>query len=151
MKPRKPRRGKTPKTYWVDSPKLRTELYAYKQDVAVSASCIPEWSATGVGAIVGIDAEINDAGVLIDAPLAQAASGVAERALADLNASIAQKTCGAVPAASQVVKLKEWLKAQGVELPRKLHRGQAGSRWQNSLDGDDIEKLITGTRCARCA
>lgn len=148
FKPRRPRRDEDANgLYWEDAPELRALLYRYpKQDMAVmrEVHCrlvpLPETEQK----VAVIDAEINDAGVLIDAPLAQAASGLAARALADLNASIAQKTSGAVPTASQAIKLKEWLKAQGVELPLKPRSGQAGLQWQDSLDGDDIEKLLAG-------
>ena len=148
FKPRRPGRDEDANgLYWEDAPELRALLYRYaKQDMAVmrEVHCrlvpLPETEQK----VAVIDAEINDAGVLIDAPLAQAASGLAARALADLNASIAQKTSGAVPTASQAIKLKEWLKAQGVELPLKPRSGQAGLQWQDSLDGDDIEKLLAG-------
>ena len=148
FRPREPRPHEDPNgLYWEDTPELRALLYRYvKQDMAVMREVhyrlapLPETERE----VAVIDAEINDAGVLIDAPLAQAASGLAARALADLNASIARKTKGAVATASQAAKLKDWLKAQGVELPRKLNRCQAGSRWQDSLDGDDIEKLLAG-------
>jgi DNA polymerase bacteriophage-type len=146
FKPRRPRRDEDANgLYWEDAPELRALLYRYaKQDMAVMREVhyrlapLPQTEQE----VAVIDAEINDVGVLIDAPLAQAASGLAVRALADLNASIARKTKGAVATASQAAKLKEWLKSQGVKLPRKLHSGQAGLQWQDSLDGDDIEKLL---------
>ena len=68
-KPRKPRRGEDPtKLYWVDSPELRAELYAYnKQDVAVERELhqhpqMPALPAAEQDVWV-IDAEINDRGV----------------------------------------------------------------------------------------
>ena len=48
----------------------------------------------------------NDTGVLIDTPLAMAASRLARQALAELDARIKQETDGAVSTASQTAKLK---------------------------------------------
>jgi hypothetical protein len=143
-KPRKPRRGEDPnKLYWVDTPQLRADLYIYnKQDVAVErelhqhphmrALPAPE-QATSV-----LDAEINDRGVYIDAPLASAASRLATQALAELNERMRYETDGAVTAATKNEKLKAWLTSQGVKLPHKLSKGKL----RPSLDADDIEKLL---------
>ena len=82
--------------------------------------------------------------MLIDAPLAMAASRLAARALADLDAAMESATDGAVTAASQVARLKAWLVSRGVKLPRKPHNfnGKGGMQWKDSLDSDDIEKLL---------
>ena len=143
-KPRKPRRDEDPtKTYWVDSPKLRAELYPYnRQDVAVERELhqhpkltrLPAWEQdTWV-----LDAEINDHGVCIDAPLAAAAFRLATQAHSDLNERMRHETDGAVDAATKNEKLKAWLASQGVKLPHKLRKGEL----RTSLDADDIEKLL---------
>ena len=92
-KPRKPRRGEDPtKIYWVDTPELRTELYIYnKHDVAAERELhqhpkLPALPAPEQDTWV-IDAEINDRGVHIDAPLATAASALATQALTELNSA----------------------------------------------------------------
>ncbi len=116
FKPRKPRRDEDPNgLYWHDTPELRALLYQYaKQDVATMRELhqrltpLPEMEHE----VAVIDAEINDRGVLIDAPLAAASSRLAARALAELDANITQKTNGAVAAASQVER------SRGVKLPR---------------------------------
>jgi DNA polymerase bacteriophage-type len=82
-KPRKPRRGEDPtKTYWVDSPELRTHLHIYnQQDVAVERELHQHPRMRALPAAEQdtwvLDAEINDRGVCIDAPLAAAASRLA--------------------------------------------------------------------------
>lgn len=103
FKPRKPRQGEDPNgLYWHDTEELRALLYKYaKQDIATMRELhqrlapLPETEQE----VAVIDAEINDTGVLIDAPLAMAASRLAASALAELDASIAQKTNGVVTAA----------------------------------------------------
>jgi DNA polymerase bacteriophage-type len=144
----KPRRDEEPNgVYWEDASELRALLYRYtKQDVEVMRELhrrlapLPDMERE----VSVIDAEINDAGVLIDAKLAMAASRLAARALADLDASMENVTKGAVTAASQVARLKTWLVSRGIKLPRKPHKfdRQGGMQWKDSLDGDDIEKLL---------
>ena len=85
FKPRKPRRGEDPtQLYWIDSPELRAELYPYnRQDVAVERELHQHPRLQALPAaeqdVWVIDAEINDRGVRIDAPLATAASAVSRR------------------------------------------------------------------------
>jgi len=149
-KPRKPHPGEDPtQIYWVDTPELRVDLYIYnRQDVAVEreghqhpklTALPPSEQDTWV-----LDAEINDHGVLIDAPLAAAASRLAAQALADLNERMRQETDGAVDTATKNEKLKVWVASQGVELPRKQRKGKSGLQWKASLDASDIEQLLAG-------
>ena len=149
-KPRKPHPGEDPaQIYWVDTPELRVDLYIYnRQDVAVEreghqhpklTALPPSERDTWV-----LDAEINDHGVLIDAPLAAAASRLAAQALADLNERMRQETDGAVDTATKNEKLKVWAASQGVELPRKQRKGKSGLQWKASLDASDIERLLAG-------
>src|SRR5215472_4874740 len=145
-KPRKPRPGEDPtQIYWVDTPELRVDLYIYnRQDVAVEreghqhpklAPLPTSEQDTWV-----LDAEINDHGVLIDAPPAAAASRLAAQALADLNERMRQETDGAVDTATKNEKLKVWVASQGVELPCKQRKGKL----RTSLDAGDIEELLAG-------
>ena len=106
-KPRKPRRGEDPtQIYWVDTPELRAELYIYnRQDVAVERELHQHPKLQALPASEQdtwvLDAEINDHGVRIDAPLATAASALAAQALADLNERMRQETDGAVDKATK--------------------------------------------------
>jgi DNA polymerase len=144
FKPRKPRPDEdATKTYWVDSPELRAELYPYnRQDVAVERELHQHPKMQALPASEQdtwvLDAEINDDGVCIDALLAVPASRLAAQALADLNERMRYETDGAVDAATKNEKLKAWLASQGVKLPHKLRKGEL----RTSLDADDIEKLL---------
>ena len=150
-KPRKPRRGEDPtQIYWVDTPELRVDLYIYnRQDVAVERELhqhpqLPALPASEQDTWV-LDAEINDHGVLIDAPLAAAASRLAAQALADLNERMRQETDGAVDTATKNEKLKVWVASQGVELPRQPAKAEVGVAVGGPVSmPDDIEQLLAG-------
>ena len=154
-KPRKPRRGEDPtKIYWVDTPELRSICISTTGRTSRSnARCINIQSCTALPASEQdtwvLDAEINDHGVLIDAPLAAAASRLAAQALADLNERMRQETDGAVDTATKNEKLKVWPASQGVKLPRKQRKGKSGLQWKASLDADDIEQLLAGDSAER--
>ena len=149
-KPRKPRRGEDPsQLHWEDSPELRAHLYAHnRQDVAIERELHQHPQLRALSAaeqdVWVIDAEINDRGVCIDAPLATAASALAVRALADLDARISEETDGAVDKASKQDKLKTWLALQGVNLPRRPKKLKSGSQWETCLEAEDIERLLAG-------
>ena len=147
-KPRKPRRGEDPtKLYWLDSPELRAELYIYnRHDVAAERELHQHPHMRALPASEQdtwvLDAEINDHGVHIDAPLATAASALATQALADLNERMRRETDGAVDKASKTKQLKTWLMLQGVKLPRRPKKHKSGLQWEDCLEADDIEKLL---------
>ncbi len=65
-----------------------------------------------------IDRRINDRGILVDVPLVQGLVRAAKLETARLDVEIARLTDHAVPATTNVGKLKEWLVASGVQLPR---------------------------------
>jgi DNA polymerase bacteriophage-type len=147
-KPRKPQRGEDPsKIYWVDTPELRAKLELYnRQDLAVERELHqhpkltplpPSEQDTWV-----VDAEINDHGVFIDAPLATAASRLGAQAAVELNERMRHATDGAVDKATKHEKLKVWLASQGVEIPQKQRKGTLEPT--DSLDAGDIEKLLHG-------
>jgi DNA polymerase len=150
-KPRKPRRGEDPsnKLYWIDTPELREENILYnRQDVAVERELhqrLPPLPASEQDTWV-LDAEINDRGVYIDTPLATAAVVLAAQAHAELDERMRRETDGAnrVDKASKNEKLKAWLKSQGVKLPRRPKKQKAGVQWEDCLEADDIETLLTG-------
>jgi DNA polymerase len=146
-KPRKAKKGEDPNVlHWEDTPELRELLYAYcKQDVVTERDlhqCLQALPPAEQDAWV-IDAEINDHGVCIDAPLAKAASHLAAKALLELDEQIVKYTDGVVGAASQVSKLKAWLLGQRVALPKRPKKLKGGIRWEWCLEADDIEKLLT--------
>ncbi|NOG69783.1 hypothetical protein [Roseicella sp. DB1501] len=61
-----------------------------------------------------LNARINQRGLPIDVPMVERAEAAARATLAALDAEMAQVTGGAVPAASAVARLKDFLGAQGV-------------------------------------
>ena len=147
FKPRKPRRDEDPTQLMDRSPELRAELYPYnQQDVAVERELHqhPKLQTLPVSEqdTWVIDAEINDRGVRIDAPLATAASSLAAQALTELNERIRYETDGLVDKASKREKLKAWLVAQGVTLPRRPKKKKSGLQWETCLEAEDIEKLL---------
>ena len=69
-------------------------------------------------AMPAIDRRINDRGILMDVPLVQGLAKAAHLETARLDTEIAELTRGEVPATTNVEKLKAWLVASGVELPK---------------------------------
>lgn len=79
-----------------------------------------------------IDRRINDRGVLVDVELVRGLARAAGMETARLNAEMADLTRDKVHATTNVGALKEWLVAQGTELPRKATTAAED-------DGDDEE------------
>jgi hypothetical protein len=96
--------------HWHDTPELRVKLYAYcAQDVETTRELhrrLPALMESEQEVWV-IDAEINDRGILIDAPLGKAASRLVVKALDELDARICTETGGAVAQASKLPTLKK--------------------------------------------
>ena len=114
-KPRKPRRGEDPtKTYWVDLPELRTQLYIYNSKTSPSsASCISirncrrcrrRSRTRGCSTPRSTIAEYAST-----RRWPRQRPALAAQALADLNVRIRRETDGAVDAATKTKKLKAWL------------------------------------------
>jgi DNA polymerase len=149
-KPRKPRRGEDPsKIYWIDTPELRAENILYnRQDVAVERELhqhpkLAPLPASEQDAWV-LDAEINDNGVYIDAPLAEPAVLIATQAHTELDERMRHETDDAVDKASKPEKLKAWLIKQGVKLPRRLKKHKSGMQLEDCLEAENIEQLLAG-------
>lgn len=64
-----------------------------------------------------IDRKINDRGIKMDVPLVEGLAKAAAIETARLDVEMAKVTDGAVPKTTNVESLKEWLVANGVELP----------------------------------
>jgi DNA polymerase len=147
-KPRNPKRGEAATVlHWVDSPELRVKLQAYnRQDVVTERELHQRLQALPPAEqeVWVVDAEINDLGVHIDAPLATAASALATQALNDLNEQLCRETAGAVEKTTKVQELKKWLTMQGVVLPRRPKKKKGGTEWEPCLEEDDIARLLAG-------
>jgi hypothetical protein len=125
-----------PGLYWVESEALTAILFiSCKQDVAVKRELHQRLTSLPKSeqAAWVLDSEINDRGVRIDVPLAIAAAKLVAQALVELHARVCHETGGAVPAATQVKKLKEWLRQQGIVLPRRLKKSKEGPRLEHCL------------------
>ena len=65
-----------------------------------------------------LDRTINDRGILVDTGLVDACIAAADAHAADLTARLQDLTDGAVQAATRLDDLAEWLRGQGVDVPR---------------------------------
>jgi DNA polymerase len=81
-----------------------------------------------------LDQRINERGVSIDIDLARIAHRIVEDRQKKLNAQLTNITEGAVGSATQIVKLLDWLRSNGVTPP-----GGAGS---NKLGKEEIRSLL---------
>lgn len=112
-----------PKDDPVDGPRL----YAYNEVDIVSeaeaSSRCPDLSADELQYWL-MDQAINTRGVQVDTASINASMAVLDQAFAKYDAQLATLTGGAVPAASEVPKLKDWIQQQGVTLP-KTEKGGA--------------------------
>lgn len=64
-----------------------------------------------------MDQEINRRGVQMDLESIDACIAIVDQAFERYDGQLATLTCGAVPAASEMPKLKDWLTKQGIRLP----------------------------------
>lgn len=114
-----------------DDPVAAERLYRYcDTDIATEAevsALVPDLSP-GELQWWKIDQLINRRGVQIDVPTVEAAINVIEQAFARYNAELCALTGGAVQRASELEKLKAWLKTQGV--------------YAHSMDADALEELM---------
>jgi DNA polymerase len=121
----------------VDGPKL----YAYNErDIQAEAEAsarTPDLNSDEL-AYWQLDQAINLRGVQMDVASIDNCLAVVDQAFAKYDGQLAVVTGGAVLAASQMPKLKEWLEAQGVRLPRTASGGA-------SLTDDVIDQLLEGT------
>lgn len=86
-----------------------------------------------------MDQDINIRGVQMDVESIRSCIEIVDQAFAKYDTQLAEVTGGAVPAASEMPKLKEWLVAQGVRLPRTEKGGL-------SLTDDVIDGLLATAR-----
>jgi DNA polymerase len=120
----------------VDGPKL----YAYNErDIVAEAEAsarVPDLNPDELAYWL-MDQGINMRGVQMDVAGIENCIAIVEQAFAKYDGQLAVVTGGAVPAASEMPKLKAWLEAQGVRLPR-TDKGGA------SLTDEVIDNLLAG-------
>lgn len=118
----------------VDGPRL----YAYNErDIVAEAEAsarVPDLNSDELAYWL-LDQEINLRGVQMDVASIENCLAIVDQAFAKYDGQLAQVTGGAVLAASQMPKLKAWLEAQGVRLPRAAGGGA-------SLTDEGIDNLL---------
>lgn len=105
--------------WWDDSEKL-SRLFAYcQQDVVVEREVhkrvrpLPDSEQK----LWCLDAKINTNGVYVDADTGKIAVKIVEREQTVENARIWHLTSGAINGPTEVVRLRKWIKEQGVDIP----------------------------------
>ena len=140
-KPRRPRQGENPsQTYWfADDDRLR-RLYDYcRQDVEAERALfnrLPPLSEAE-HALWQLSCRINERGFCVDRQFAEAARRIAEAAVPQIDAELAEITGGAVTGINQIQRLLTWLHQQGFtakSLDRKTIERQ--------LDKEDLPTAV---------
>jgi DNA polymerase len=127
---------------WWDEPKKLQALYEYcKQDVRAERSVAKLVRRLNARerALYLLDQRMNDRGVFLDRPLVVKAHAIAEREMKKQDARLAAATDGAVTRTTRVARLKEWLTAQGLELPT-VGRGEEE---RETLAAKALEELLS--------
>lgn len=142
--PRRTRKGEAPGVvHWRDSPDDIAKLSAYcATDVEAereSDKRLVRLRPTEQ-ALWQLDQVINDRGVMVDARLANRALKIVELEQARLDKEMARATDYAVGACSNVIQLKTWLTARGVQLGQKLDKKTM--TYVDTLDKAFVEYLL---------
>jgi len=131
-KPRRPRKDEDPEgRYWFDDEDRRQRLYEYcREDVEIERELYQQLRplSSEEQQLWLLDLCINCRGFHVDRNLAAAARAIAQAAVPELNAELAQLTAGAVTSINQVARLKVSLAHQGCIT--------------NTLDKTGIENLL---------
>jgi DNA polymerase len=147
-KPRKPRKGEAASLYWYESPEEIARLTQYcvadvRAEIALGKVLFPmSESEKGVWRL---DQRMNNRGVQIDVPFVDVAARVVNDTIVRHNAELALITGGYVTAATKVERIKDFCKAQGVELRVDTKIRRNGEEYETeALDKEAIEDLLDG-------
>lgn len=148
-KPRAPRKGEDPNgIYWVDDEASLERLTQYCcQDIRAERDLdhalrpmTPEEREVWY-----LDQVMNNRGVMIDVAFVDAAAEFAARTSARADARMKQITGGAVEKATQVDRLKDFVKSHGVELKVVTKTRRNGEEYEaEAADKEAIEDLLAG-------
>jgi DNA polymerase len=148
-KPRKPRKDEDPnKIYWHDSPADLDRLEAYCEsdvdaEIALSSALRP--MTPEQREVWLLDQRMNRRGVQVDVDFVMRARAFALQAGDILDARMARLTGGAVEKVTQVDRLKEWLKTQGVELQIITKTRRNGEEYETeAADKEAVQDLLDG-------
>lgn len=149
-RPRKRRKGEPEKDsngqaiiYWRDKPEDVARLHDYcKSDVEAERTSDKRLVRLRPfeQRLWHLDQDINDRGVHVDVELARRMQAIVEHQQAALDAEMARVTDYAVSAGTNVIQLKEFLKARGVELGEKLNKKTMA--YVDTLDKEAIVQIL---------
>jgi DNA polymerase len=148
-KPRKPRKGEPTDTIlWHEDPADldRLELYCDRDtDAEIGLGNALRPMTAEQRRVWLLDQRINRRGVQIDLPFINRARVFAEETGLKLDARMAEVTGGAVDKTTQVDRLKEFVKAHGVELKIETKTRRNGEEYEAEIaDKEAIEDLLAG-------
>jgi DNA polymerase bacteriophage-type len=147
-KPRKPRKGEAPGLYWHESPEEIARLTQYcvadvRAEIALGKVLFP--MSESEKQVWRLDQRMNNRGVQIDLEFVDVATNVVNATLARLNKEIAEVSGGAVTAATQVERIKDFCKAHGVALRVDTKTRRNGEEYETeTIDKEAIEDLLDG-------
>jgi DNA polymerase bacteriophage-type len=148
-KPRGARKGEDPNgIYWVDDPESIARLSAYcAQDVRSErelGKALRPWTPEEREMWV-LDQIINNRGVKVDLDFVRAAKKFADRASAALDARMNAVTQGQVQKATQVDRLKDFARWQGVDFRIDTKTRRNGEEYEaEAADREALEDLLAG-------
>ena len=147
-KPRKPRKGEAAGLYWYESPEEIARLTQYciadvRAEIALDKVLFP--MSESEKRVWRLDQRMNNRGVQIDVPFVDVAARVVNDTIVRHNAELAVITGGYVTAATQVERIKDFCKAQDVELRVDTKIRRNGEECETeALDKEAIEDLLDG-------
>jgi DNA polymerase bacteriophage-type len=136
-RPRKPRQGEDPAgTYYFNDPERLRRLGVYcQQDNEVTRELhnrLPPLTAVEQ-TVWALSSKINARGFHVDRQFAEAARKIAQAAVPEIDAELAELTNGAVTSINQIARLQQWLQQQCCTA-KKLDRKAI----ERQLDNEDL-------------
>ncbi len=147
-KPRAPRKGEAPGLYWHETPEQIQRLTEYciadvYAEITLGRALFP--MSDGEKQVWLLDQRMNNRGVQVDLPFVDLARGVVEKTAKRYDAEIKQASGGAITAATQVKRIKEFCKMHGVELRVDTKTRRNGEKYETeAMDKEAIEDLLEG-------
>ncbi len=148
-KPRGARKGEDPAgIYWIEDAESIGRLSVYcGSDVKAERSlgkALRPWTEAE-RAVWHLDQTINNRGVMIDIEFVRAASAFADQASATLDKRMNTATRGVVQKATQVDRLKDFARWQGVDLRIDTKVRRNGEEYESeAADREALEDLMAG-------
>jgi DNA polymerase bacteriophage-type len=148
-KPRKPRKGEPPEgLHWYDDPERIARLTEYcvtdvRAEIEADHALRPLQEKER--AIWRLDQIMNNRGVQVDTEFVTTARAFVARAAERADARMCQITGGAVEKVTQLARLKDFVKAHGVELKSVTKTSQSGEEYETEpADKEAVLDLLSG-------